>query len=308
MVALSELLNRFGIRDNYILRNLAGGIRVLLGSRTTRIYFGFLLFVLLLALVGPQLAPYDHEKRHLDEENQLQRLEEPSLSHPLGTNDAGQDVLSRVMWGARPTAITGLLGGSVITTLGLSIGVTAGYVGGKVDAVLMRFTDLVYSVPVLPFALVLIAFLGTSFINSILIIGFILWRSSARVLRSQVLQIKQRDFVRSARATGASTPRIILKHILPNIAPMAVLFFSLGVGYSILIQAGLTFLGATDPFLPSWGNILRNAFRSGVMDIAWWWTLPPGLLISLTVVATFMFGRGYESAIGADTNSVTEMG
>jgi len=307
MDVFSQVIRRANVRENYVLRNLIGGFKTLLQNRTTQVYFIFLIFILLLALFGPHLAPYDYQERQLDENNQLQRLEEPSLAHPLGTNDAGQDVLSRVMWGARPTAITGLLGGSIIITVGLTIGVISGYVGGRVDDLLMRFTDLIYSVPVLPFALVLIAFLGTSFINSIMIIGFILWRSSARVLRSQVLQIKERPFVMSARASGASAPRIIFKHILPNIAPMAVLFFALGVGYSILIQAGLTFLGATDPFLPSWGNILRNAFRSGVMDLAWWWTLPPGLLISITVLATFMVGRGYESAIGSDTESLTEM-
>jgi peptide/nickel transport system permease protein len=266
-------------------------------DRSTAIYFSFLVFVLVLGLVGPILAPYQYNET-LYEDGQIVRSEAPSLEHPLGTNDVGQDVLSRMLYGARPTVITGLLGGSMIIGIGMTIGVAAGYFGGWVDTVLMRFTDIVYGVPLIPFAIVLIALFGVGFIPSIIVIGLLLWRGNARVLRSQVLQIKERPFVMAARATGASDLRIILKHILPNIASMAVLFFALGVGYTIILQASLAFIGVSNPFVPSWGVMLRNAYNSGVMSQNWWWSIPPGLMIALTVLSTFMFGRGYENIAG----------
>jgi len=113
-------------------------------------------------------------------------------------------------------------------------------------------------------------------------------------LRSQVLQIKERPYIKAVKATGASTPRIVLYHIVPNIATMAVLFFSFGVGFAIVFQASLAFIGVADPFLPSWGVMVRNAYDSGRMADGWWWAMAPGLMISLTVLATFLLGRGYE--------------
>ncbi len=286
------------LRDGYIYRNLAGGLGQMLEDRMTTVYFSFLVFVLLLGLVGPVIAPYDYDETHMTEDGEILRLEGPSSDHLLGTNATGQDVLSLILYGARPTVITGLLGGALIIGIGMTIGITAGYVGGRTESVLMRFTDLVYGIPLIPFAIVLLAFFGIGFYSSVIVIGLILWRGNARVLRSQVLQIKERPFVLAAKATGASTPRIILKHIFPNVASMAVLFFALGVGYTIIIQAGLAFIGVSDPTVPAWGNMVRNAYDSGYMDVAWWWSLIPGLLISLTVLSTFMFGRGYESLSG----------
>jgi peptide/nickel transport system permease protein len=282
------------------------GLRLIRQDGITLFSFLFLSFVVFLGIVGPHLAPYPYDES-LRQGGELLRNHPPSLDHPLGTNDRGEDVLSRILYGARPTMTTGLLGGAVIISVGSFIGVTAGYIGGRVDNLLMRFTDLVYGIPLLPAAILVVAFLDIGFITTIMIIGLILWRSSARVLRSQVLQIKQRPFIQSAKATGASTSRIIFKHILPNIAPMGVMFFAIGVGYSILLEAGLSFLGLTDPFYPSWGQMIRNAYDSGYMDIAWWWSLTPGFLISLTVMSAIMLGRGYESLVShtdADDASV----
>lgn len=285
------------LTDNYVVRNVVGALSLMIEDRTTAVYFAFLVGVLVLGVIGPYIAPYEYgESLYVDGE--LLRSAPPSLAHPLGTTDVGQDVLSRVLYGARPTVITGLLGGSMIIGIGMTIGVTAGYFGGWVDTVLMRFTDIIYGVPLIPFAIVLIALFGVGFIESIVVIGLLLWRGNARVLRSQVLQIKERPFVMAARSTGASDLRIILKHILPNIASMAVLFFALGVGYTIILQASLAFIGVSNPFIPSWGVMVRNAYNSGLMSTAWWWSVPPGLLIALTVLSTFMFGRGYENIAG----------
>jgi peptide/nickel transport system permease protein len=208
--------------------------------------------------------------------------------------------------GARPTFLAGFLGGLIIISLGLTAGLLAGYVGGWVEDVIMRTADFAYSIPLIPFAIVLVSLFGIGFLSSVFIIGAILWRTSARVLRSQVLQIKERKYVLAAKATGASTPRILGKHILPNVASMAILYFALGIGYTIIIQASLAFVGAADPFAPSWGVMIRNAHKSGLMAQAWWWALAPGIMVSLTVVATFMFGRGYESSVNQQDEVLME--
>jgi peptide/nickel transport system permease protein len=265
--------------------------------------------IIALGIVGPEITPYEYNETLYDESGQLLDTQSPSLAHPLGTTSNGHDVLSRVMYGARPTVITGLLGGSMIIGIGMTIGVTAGYLGGRVENTLMRFTDFVYGVPLIPFAIVLLSLLGFNFYTSIIVIGAILWRGNARVLRSQVLQIKERPFILSAKATGASSARIVLKHILPNIAPMAFLFFALGIGYAILVQASLAFIGVTNPFVPSWGIMIRNAYNSGLMTVAWWWAITPGILISLTVMSAFVLGRRLEAVSGdGDGQSFAEAG
>jgi len=282
------------------VRNLIGGVKLLLSDNVTRVAFGALSVVLLLGLLGPELAPHPYDAQQFHDGGGLARLESPGSEYWLGTTERGEDVFSRIVYGARPTVVTGLVGGSMIIGIGMTVGVTAGYIGGRVESVLMRFTDFVYGVPLIPFAIVLVAFAGVGFWTTILVIGAILWRGNARVLRSQVLQIKERPYIMSAQAVGASTPRIIFKHIVPNIASMAVLFFSLGVGYAIIFQAGLAFIGVSNPFIPSWGIMTRNAYASGLLSTAWWWSIPPGAMISITVLSTFLLGRGYERVSQGD--------
>lgn len=282
-----------GIRDHFVVRNLSYGIRRLLSKNMTRLPVVFLSFVLFMAVFAPYIAPYGYDQRIRGEEG-LKIAEQPSMEHPLGTTHEGYDVLSRIIWGAEPTAVAGVLGGLMIIGIGLSVAFAAGYLGGRVDSVLMRITDIFYSVPLIPFAVVVLAFFGGGFYVSIFIIGILLWRGNARVIRAQILQIKERPFILSAKATGASTPRIMLKHIFPNVAPMAVLFFSLGIGFAIIAQASLAFIGVASPFRPSWGVIIRNAYSSGYMGQLWTWSLVPGVLIAFTVLSCFLIGREFE--------------
>lgn len=290
--------------ERLVSRSQAGLSRVtspfafVVSDRSTLIYFLILVAIVSMGLFGPALAPYQYDETLYTGNYDVLSSEPPSLAHPLGTTENGYDVLSRILVGARPTVITGLLSGLLIIGIGATIGMTAGYVGGRTDGILMRFTDLVYGVPILPTALILVTFLGVSQLTTIVVIGVILWRGNARVIRSQVLQIKKQPYITAAKAYGASTPRIIRKHILPNVAAMAVLFFAIGVGYAIIIQAGLAFLGVANPFLPSWGVMVRNAYNAGAVTSAWWWSFPPGILISLTVLSTFMIGRRYEDVAG----------
>jgi peptide/nickel transport system permease protein len=293
---LKKLVKRLGETFRKKIDGLIGMLR----ERPILIfYLSFLFFITILAVAGPMIAPYEPGETFYADDGGVLSVAEPSAQHLLGTNSVGQDVLSRLIIGARPTVVAGGLGGLVIISLGLTVGIISGYMGGYVDDVLMRITDFVYGVPLIPFAIVLVTLLGVGYLTTILVIGLILWRGSARVIRSQVMQIKQREFITSARAVGANPLYIIVRHILPNVAPMAVLFFSLGIGYTILIQAGLTFLGVADPFTPTWGVMIRGAYDAGAVADGWYWSIPPGLMISFTVLSAFMFGREYESLVGS---------
>lgn len=290
-----------------IPRRIAGS--KMLEGVAPKLYLGYLVALGFLAVFGTQLAPYGPTETVFGPDGALLRGTPPSTAHPLGTTSQGYDVLSRVVIGAQPTVMAGAIGGTMIITIGLTVGMTSGYLRGRVDDVLMRITDLFYAVPLLPLAIVLIGFFGIGFFESIFVIGAVLWRGSARVIRSQVLQIRERPFIRAAEAAGASTPYIIRKHILPNVASMAVLFFALGAGFTIIIQAGLAFIGVINPFVPSYGVMIRNAFRSGQMATAWWWSIPPALMLSLTVVSTFLLGRRYEKTVaGEDEDAFVEAG
>jgi len=308
MPSLALDWDRSDISGHYIIRNMTNGFQKMIRDKATLFYFSFLIFILLLGLVGPIIAPYEPTDRMRTDDGELIRTTPPSLENPLGTTKVGYDVLSRLLYGARPTIVAGVLGGVLIASIGVSIGVTAGYVGGWVENLAMRITDLFYGVPLIPFAIILIAFFGTGYLQSILVIALVLWRGSARVLRSQVLQIKERPYILASKASGASTTRIIIKHIIPNVAPMGILFLALGIGYTIIIQAGLAFLGVVNPFVPSWGVMVRNAYNSGLMGTAWWWSIPPSLLIAITVLSTFMFGRSYEALTGQTDESLAQVG
>lgn len=276
-------------------RQIKSGVGLMWGDFLSRIALLYLVGVTILAIVGPYIIPYGFLEIQYAADGTPLIAAPPSLSHPLGTTGSGYDVMSRLMYGARPTLIAGFTSGALLITIGTTVGSVAGYVGGTVENVLMRITDFWYAVPLLPFAIIFIAYFSIGYWGSIFVIAFILWRGSARVIRSQVLQIKERPFITAARTTGGSTPYIIVKHILPNIATMVILFLALGIGSSILAFAGLAFLGITNPFVPSWGVMIRNAYDSGQMAETIWWSLPPGFMLSFTVLAAYVLGRRYET-------------
>lgn len=297
--------NLSGVTNHYVVDSLVKTGAQLWRDRMTRIAMIYLFFLLLVAIFGPSLTPHKYnEFVYIDGE--LMRNSPPSMALPLGTDISAQDILSRVIIGTRPTLITGFVGGAILITIGTSVGIVSGYVGGWVENLLMRITDFAFSVPLIPFGIVIVGLLDFGYFSAIVVIGLLLWRSSARVIRSQVLQIKEREYITAIESEGASSFYIIYKHILPNVAPLAALYFALGVGYAILLQAGLTFIGVLDPFVPSWGVMIRNAYQSGYIT-HWWWTLPPGILLSSTVLATFLIGRRYEAMTGR-TGTEMELG
>jgi peptide/nickel transport system permease protein len=278
-------------QQNWLLRQLRG----LVSDTPGRLGVAILLFFIFVALFGARLAPYDPIELQYRPDGTLARNHSPSLTYPLGTTAYGRDVFSQIIVGTRVAVIVGFLSAVVTVFIGSNVGLWSGYFGGRIDNILMRIVDIAYGIPFLPFAIILVSLLGPSIWNVILVISVLFWRTTARIIRAQVLSIKERPFIWSARAAGAGDFYIIYRHVLPNVLPLILLYTALGVGTSVLTEAGLSFLGFGDPRHPSWGAMLNEAFRAGAARTAWWWIVPPGLCISFFVIATFMVGRSYET-------------
>jgi ABC-type dipeptide/oligopeptide/nickel transport system permease subunit len=256
---------------------------------------GVLLLVALTAtaVFAPLLSPHDPEATVGDP------FARPNRAHPLGTNDIGQDILSELIYGARISLTIGFLAASIAVGIGTAVGVASGFLGGWVDATLMRAVDLVLVIPFLPLMILLAAYLGPSFWNINIVIGILVWARPARVIRSQVLSVKSLDYVEAALALGSLPLRVMLRHILPAVLPLALAQFILAASNAILIEASLSFLGLGDPTAKSWGSVLyyaqvRNAFLSG----AWvWWVIPPGLLITAATLGFAFTGFALEELL-----------
>jgi peptide/nickel transport system permease protein len=258
--------------------------------------FGIMILGLIIvaAALSPWIAPYDPIANHFNAAGQLKRLEPPSAAHWLGTTYYGLDVLSQMIDGSRIVLIVGITCASFIAIIGTNVGLIAGYYGGRVDAALMRITGLAFGIPFIPFAVVLVALLGPSLWNMILTISLLMWRTTARVIRSQVLSLRERAFVKAAKIAGASDFRVIYVHIFPNVLPMTLLYVAFDIAWAVLAEASISFLGFGDPNQVSWGQMLYLAYVSGSIRQAWWWTIPPGLGLSLFVISVFLVGRQYE--------------
>ena len=247
-------------------------------------------FLFLVAAVPSAFAPHDPSR--IDVRNILQA---PSADHPLGTDELGRDVLSRMVHGARISMEVGFVAMGIATVIGLVIGLIAGFYGRWVDAVLMRFVDIMLCFPSFFLILAVIAFLGPSIVNIMAIIGLTSWMGAARLVRAEMLSLKERDFVAAARAQGAGDLRIIFRHILPNaIAPILV-WATLGVAGAILVESSLSFLGiGVQPPTPSWGNML-TAGKDNI-ETAWWLSVYPGMAILVTVLGYYLLGEGIQDA------------
>ena len=217
-------------------------------------------------------------------------MEGGSTNALLGTDFQGRDVLSRLIYGARVSLLVGVTGTAVAGGIGLLLGVIAGYLGGWVDQAVMRLTDAWLALPFLMFAIFLAALLGAGVLNIVIVFGFVYWTRYARVIRGEVLSLREREFVRLAQVAGVSTPRIILRHILPNVLNTWMVLASLTVGVVIVTEASLSFLGVgVPPPTPGWGLMLSEA-RSTLMAGYWWLTVFPGVCISGVVLAANLFG------------------
>ncbi len=216
-------------------------------------------------------------------------VEGGSREHALGTDRLGRDLLSRIVWGARVSLAAGVVTVLVSSAFGAAVGLAAGYYGGRIDALLMRITDATLSFPVILLALILAVTVGPSFTNVVVAIAVILWARYARVIRGQVLTLMQLDFVAQARLAGAGAWRIIMRHLLPNTLGTLLVLVTLQIGYVIIVEASLSFLGAgIPPPTPAWGSMIAEG--RDVVTIAWWVSLFPGLAILLVVLAFNLLG------------------
>jgi peptide/nickel transport system permease protein len=221
----------------------------------------------------------------------------PSAAHPLGLDDAGQDMLSLLMRGARTTLIVGAAASLVAVVIGGAVGTAAGYLGGWAGGLLMRITDYFLVVPALPFMIVVAAIWGPSLSHIILVIGLLSWPQMARLTRAQTQSLRERGHVLRARGLGSSHVRIIAHHILPHLAPLVVANAALMVATAIFAEAALAFLGLGDPSSVSWGRLIEHAFnRSALSAGAWWAFVPPGLCIAAVVVACSVIGQAIAEA------------
>lgn len=241
---------------------------------------------LFLCLLGPTISPYDPLRPNVDV-----RLSPPSTTHLMGTDQLGRDVLSRIMTGARISLGIAALILVIAIPVGTLIGVIAGYAGGLVDEILMRITDIFLAFPALILAMAIAAALGPNLRNTVIALTLVYWPWYARLVRGQVLQIKERDYVEAARAVGANSPRLIGRHILPNSITPIIIQATIDVGFAILATAGLSFIGlGAQPPTPEWGAMIADA-RQFFRD-AWWYFTFPGVALTITVIGFNLLGDG----------------
>lgn len=256
---------------------MAGGIIV-----------AFLFFV---AILAPLVSPYDPndiDRKHI--------LEPPGIQHPLGTDDLGRDVLSRMIWGSQISLSVGFVAVGISVVMGMIFGSLSGYYGGWMDRIIMRFIDIMLSVPTFFLILAVIAFIGSSIWNIMIIIGITSWMGVARLVRAEFLSLKEREYVLAARAVGASNMRIIFRHIMVNSLAPVLVSAVLGIAGAVLVESSLSFLGiGVQPPTPSWGNILTLGKDN--METAWWLSVFPGLAILITVLGYNLLGEGVRDAL-----------
>ena len=250
-----------------------------------------LTFFVLIALLSPVLAP--------DPKAQVGAVfEAPSRAHPLGTDGGGAGMVELLIAGTRVSLIVGFAAAFVSALIGGTIGLLSGFFGGKVDTILMRFTDYVIVIPDVPLMIVAAALFGRNLTNIILIIGVIYWTTTARLIRSQVTSVRERVYVKRSRALGAGNTRLVSKHILPQVAPLLIANTVLLVAYAIFAETFITFLGLGDPSLISWGRLIENAFTDdALLNDAWWAIVPPGVCVACVVLACTMVGQATEDSL-----------
>lgn len=257
-------------------------------TRNKLAVIGLVIFIalILLALFAPQLAPFDPNKQ-----DWKIRLQAPSALHWMGTDEFGRDLLSRTLYGGRISLLAGVIPVAIGATVGAAIGLTAGYLGGRWDQILMRVLDILLAFPGLFLALAVVGTLGPSLLNAMLAVAVVSIPGYARVVRGQVLTLRERDFVAAAEAAGAGAPRILWRHLLPNLLSPLLVQASLSVGFAILTTASLSFLGlGTQPPTSDWGEMLASG-RQYLPD-AWWLELFPGLYVMAAVLSVNLLGDG----------------
>lgn len=244
-----------------------------------------------LCVAAPLIAPFEFDQIDLGSIRQA-----PSADHWLGTDDLGRDLFTRLLYGGRVSILIGLLAAVIGTGFGSLVGAVAGYYGGRIDNLLMRMTDVVYSIPTLPLLIVLASYTQASAGSMAIAIGVLSWMATARVVRGEVLKIRAMEYVEAARSLGATNVRIILRHVLPNAIGPIVVGATLAVGNAIILESSLSFLGlGVQPPTPTWGNMLMDA--QATMATQPWLSIFPGAAILVIVLAVNFLGDGLQDAL-----------
>lgn len=259
-----------------------------------------LIVLFTVAILAPVIAPHERDVLELG-----MRLKRPGTVNPetgmvylLGTDLYGRDMLSRLMYGAQISLTIGFISTTVALGVGLLVGAIAGYYGGWIDNVLMRMVDILLSIPTLPLLLTVLAFVGNSIWLIMFVLGITSWMGTARLVRGEILSLKQRDFVEAARAMGAADMRIIFKHITPNLFHVLIVSATLRVAGAMLVEATLSYLGiGVQPPIPSWGNMLYDHQNYQYLRTAIWTQIYPGLAIFLSMLAFYFVGDGLRDAL-----------
>jgi peptide/nickel transport system permease protein len=248
--------------------------------------------ITVMAVLAPWIAPYPlHEQVGVP-------FGPPSWSHLLGLDDGGIDMVTLLMWGARVSLVVGFAATFVSMVIGGTIGIASGYFGGRTDTILMRITDYFLVIPDVPLMIVVAAIWGPSLFHIIIVIGILLWTGTARVLRAQVKSVRERVYVKRARALGAAHLRIIVKHVLPQVAPLLIANTVLTIAVAIFDETALAFLGLGDPTRTSLGKVIENAFeRAAISSGAWWAIVPPGIVVALIILGCSLVGGALEDSL-----------
>ena len=260
-------------------------IREFSKNKTAVTALAFIIAMLSFALFAKFIAPYD--PTHIDTKNILVG---PSSAHIFGTDTLGRDIFSRIVYGSQISLSIGFIAVGIAIVIGMFFGSIAGYYGGRVDSVLMRFVDVMLCFPTFFLILAVIAMMEPSIFNIMIVIGATGWMSVARLVRAEVLSLKERDYVTCAQVMGAGDAWIIVRHLIPNAIAPVLVSATLGIGGAILVESALSFLGiGVQPPTPSWGNILMDG--KSTLGVAWWLTIFPGIFITLTVLAYNLLGE-----------------
>lgn len=249
------------------------------------------LFLVLVALFAPMIAHYDPTLPFKDGIDNMGMPMNPSHKFMWGTDTQGRDVFSRVVYGARVSLEVGVFASIISLFIGTFLGIVSGYFGGWVDMVIMRMTDAILAIPILLFIVALVAVLKPSATNVFIAIGVLGWAQMARIIRGQVLAVKELEYIQAAKALGASSWSIIFVDILPNVAPPLIVVTTLAVGQNITLEAALSYLGfGVQPPNPSWGNMIQDGF--GVYTVAPWLILAPGVALLIAIIGFNLLGDG----------------
>ena len=267
-------------------------IGVLRERKAAVVGLAIIVFFVVLAIVAPYISPYSASAQSCGV------YAPPSIHHWLGCDDGGFDMLSELMQGGRISLVVGFAATLVAMIIGGGVGIVSGYFGRWIDVSLMRVTDYLLVIPDLVFAMVIADLWGASLFHVIIVIGILEWTTTARVIRAQVMSLRERVYVKRAKAIGSGHARIIWKHIMPQIGPLLIANTVLTVAIAIYLETALAFLGLEDPTATTWGTILEHAFdRTAISSGAWWAIIPDGFAIALVIVGCFLFGQAIEDAL-----------